>query len=343
MPAPRLETLVLSLLAQQLQRWENLLRQQNENGDTPSPQPLSAAPRQPPDHWAKKLNSHQPPAHWVAMVRQKAPGLLDGTGRGVIQARRNALTARPQTRLLNTQPDSNPPLDVVPAEAKEARVTSARPEGEQQTVPRPTLAFSVSEATPQTTPVYPTTDRPQAQLLMVYTPGESENPPPTAKIAQPPEAQAQRDISLRYGEAGAPAHITWSDSPRAESSPPPGLTINDMPPSASPMQEGENPPAVSAFAFPRYDEWSPLAAPPALTTESPSGLLSPSTSFPELEETSYFQAKDNQTESLEGMWPELPTPEAVSNADENGFMRVWKRRERLDREQRGMGWSEPLS
>lgn len=343
MPAPRLEPLVLSLLARQLQRWENLLRQQNEGGEETSPQSSLAAEQASPSVEHTVAPPRQPPAHWVELVRKKAPGLLDGTGRGVIQARRNALTARAQTRLLNTQPDSNPPLDVVPAEAKAARVTSTRPEGEQQTVPRPTLTFSVTEPTPQTTPIYPTTDRPQAQPLMVSTPGEGENLPPTAEIAQPPEVPTQRDPSLRYGEAGEPAHTIWSDSPRAESSPPEGLTINDMPLSASPMQGGENPPTVSAYAFPRYDEWSQLAAPSALTTESPSEFLSPPASFPESEETPYFQAKDNQTESLEGMWPELPAQEAASDADENVVMRVWKRRERLDREQRGMGWSEPLS
>lgn len=371
MPAPRLETLVLAMLAQQFQRWGNLLRQQDEGGETASPQSLPAAGHssspaittassaQPPAHWVKQLHSHEPPAHWLELVRQKAPGLLDGTGRGVLQARRHTPPAHVRPRPADTRPDF---VDS-PTAAQSGMSHFSQPDAASEPpAPGPTLTFSVSAAQPSKPSLYPAPDKHSAQPLAVYTPtpttiartGNYSQPlgypsddsdllrPPTGDI-QHAEMPSKHHPSPNDEEISEPAQDRWSESPRSESATAPGLTINEAPPSNAPVWISDNVPPTSAYAFPRYDELSPLESRPISKVEPPLEPSVPQAAFDDSATLTHSQVRDRHAESFEGLWPELPTIDESSESDPVAFQRNWKRHERLDREQRGIGWSEPLS
>ena len=371
MPAPRLETHVLAMLAQQFQRWGNLLRQQDEGGETASPQSLPAAGHssspaittassaQPPAHWVKQLHSHEPPAHWLELVRQKAPGLLDGTGRGVLQARRHTPPAHVRPRPADTRPD----FVASPTEAQSGMSHFSQTDaGSEHPAPRPTLTFSVSAAQPSKPSVYPAPDKHYAQPLVIHTPAPTTIartgnhsqkwvypsdhsdllPPPTNDIHQV-ELPVKHHPSLNDEEISEPAQDRWSESPRSESGTAPGLTTNEVPPSNASVWISDNVSATSAYAFPRYDELSPLESRPTSKVEPPVEPLVPQAAFDDSATLTHSQVRDRHAEAFEGLWPELPTIDASSESDQVTFQRNWKRHERLDREQRGMGWSEPLS
>jgi hypothetical protein len=114
----------------------------------------------------------------------------------------------------------------------------------------------------------------------------------------------------------------------------------------------DQPPTVPVVAFPRYGELSPLTLPakfqkagrettPQITTPPNEGeSVVPSNAY---REPPSAIARIAEGETMEGHWPELPRSDEPEEVDESSLMRARKHQDRLYREQRGMGWSEPLS
>lgn len=355
MRARRLKTVFRGLAARQFQTWSDLRRQQLEKSLPPPDHPpavTDAAPI-PPDHWP--LRSSGPPAHWVELVRAKAPGLLDGSARGVLQAQRKPLAAAPPLPLQVTNDEQTavpPALTVMEPPVADVGPTSGQA-GEEAAAdqPHPLLTFSVSKTPPVQPPVYRQSGKRGAQPLTVYTSSETGHPaalqaetPAAPKPAQPPT----------YESPGTAPQMAAPESPRTEALPPSELSVSETVGVYGWEWKTDHSPTVPVVVFPRYGELSPITrqAAPLPQTETPSQAtaLPPSDErAPAVPRAVYTDAPRaappaaSRWESLEGDWPELPRLDEPGGADESSLLRAWNRRERLDREQRGVGWSEPLS
>ncbi|MBI5667945.1 MAG: hypothetical protein HZC41_08035 [Chloroflexi bacterium] len=355
MSAPSRPSDLLQQLTREFRAWAD--NRQPSAGSAASVTPLAAIEPgstgdSPPAHWP--LRSGSPPAHWVELVRAKAPGLLDGTLRGAIRTRTTPPSAVPPGPLhvANPEPTPAPPeLTVTEIPASDARPV---PEAGGNTAPTdqpdPSLTFSASEVPPAQPPNYPTGPKRRSQPLLVFT--SAENAPPSAPPIETPAASlAALPV---YEPPGAAIPTMPLQATRAEAVPPAELNVSRAEAASAGEWRAPEPPTVPVVTFPRYGELSPLIQ----TTTFPPTAGEPAqrtTSFPPpaasesvAERAAYSEMLAPgrsviQWETLEGYWPELPHLDEPPEADESSLLRAWTRQERLDREQRGIGWSERLS
>ncbi len=341
MHARRFKPVVASRSARQV-RARLVVRHQRYSQRPPDTPPDSA-----PAHWPQP--PREPPAHWLELVRAQAPGLLDGTGRGVFQtpSRRSQLAAA-------IPPAAAPALQVTPT-GKAADTGETHPAGadlprqpaiEPPAVPagprsRRRLLLQFSENTELTAhpPVYTTPGRRRPQPLIIYSPDIT--PPARTNSATAPVTPTSPSVAAIYGDATAAERSAWIEPPRAESVTPPALTISSAPAAQPAEPAASESPSVPVTVFPRYSELAPPTRPTAPAPSSLPAAQQPHLTFNETHPLP--PVKYMPEPPLEGIWPSLPESAGSPETDESVISRAWKWRDRLDREQRGLAWSEPLS
>lgn len=340
MSAPQLPAHILDALVRQFQAWADLWLPEDGQPSSPAAEQPASAENTPPAHWPP--HSSGPPAHWVELVRAKSPGLLDGTARGVIRARQEVPSAAAPAPLLITPPE----LPAAPSGLSAAETPSSpAPSSTKQDVEespvsqaRPSLTFSVSETPTAEPPAYPPDGKWGSQPLIVQT--RVDTPAAADLNMEAPEApvSTRPPAYERSPDAAVPVA-----QPSSRADPVPPAELNESAAASPEVHEwsANEVPVEPVIAFPRYGEMSamPPQAPAAATTwpadERAAGI--PPTAYRSIPRgTTPIVSWD----SLEGRWPELLPLDEPPEADENSLLGVWKRRERLDQEQRGIGWSE---
>ncbi len=338
----RFKPVVTSRSARQV-RARLVVRHQRYSQRPPDPPPDSA-----PAHWPQP--SREPPAHWLELVRAQAPGLLDGTGRGVFQtpSRRSPLTTAlpvpPETAAasLPTARSTTASGETLTSGA----VLSRQPALEPPAVPtgprsrrRLLLQFSENTEQPVHPPVYTTPGRRRPQPLIIYS--ADTTTPARANSVTEPVTPASPPVAAIYGDTTAAERSTWIEPPRAESVTPPTLTTSSAP-AAQPVEPAANePPSVPVTVFPRYSELAPQPRPTVPEPSSQPAAQQPPLTFDGTHSLSHTEYLPEPP--LEGVWASLPETADSPGTEESVISRARKRRDRLDREQRGLAWSEPLS
>ncbi|HYO49499.1 MAG TPA: hypothetical protein VEW94_06575 [Chloroflexia bacterium] len=348
-------------------------RAANPVAGAPGEEVEGTQPGDPPAHWLERAQSSGPPSHWLQRVREGAPGLLEGGGavvsEGTAPARHAArqtarkrsplseVQPRPNLRVErhNAQPDGEPPTEYERRPGRgHSHVLSKRAEdhkGESQTAPG---------------------DVPQGMERERkgghdVRPRQSDGTPGGKDLVSAPtptSALFDQPVSQQVGGHGS-ASITRAPGVRL-STPPIGL---ETPPryriSASPqpgmVRAGVDIPPRSvknqATHQPRSDKhgdrtgWietpgerkAASVIQPAQHYDITSAVKPPApprTLVGESKINTGAYRMNQEPIQVENRWPALPEEEFNEPGEDwEAMRREWERIQRLDREQRGQGWS----